>query len=66
MLTVNVVDMGKNLTPSPRKDIEPLFKPSQTIQAPSQNNENSYMIKRNADNMLRQNHTSGLHEMLLD
>ena len=26
----------------------------------------NYSIKRNADIMLRQNHTSGLHELLMD
>lgn len=28
--------------------------------------DSNYQIKRSADNMLRQNHCSGLHELLLD
>jgi hypothetical protein len=41
--------------------------PASAAQTGKQNvHDSNYQIKRNADNMLRQNHCSGLHELLLD
>ena len=67
MLTCNVADLGRSRTPSPnRPDVSNVK--NQMSQGPKAVNqeENTYMIKRNADNMLRQNHTTGLHELVLE
>ena len=70
MLSANLMDINRQQSPSPTRPIDLNIKPNPQAQAQSQNMsnhaENTYMIKRNADNMLRQNHTSGLHELVLE